>query len=174
MQGPPWVRASDQQTRQDVDASIKRIRKSYEHLVKVNEDLYKRCTEAIGTLMNEIVIAESRKAIFLTERLGKLTFLAFVFVPLSFTTSFFGMNVQELGAGDGALRIWAWFALSIPLLLGAICFYVFGMRQIRAICRWFSLLGERFWVWLSTVLSSAKPPAAQYAGSSNGSRGNTV
>ena len=32
--------------------------------------------------------------------LHRLTLVAFVFIPLDFATSFFGMNVQQLGTGD--------------------------------------------------------------------------
>jgi len=48
--------------------------------------------------------------------MGKLTFLAFMFVALSFTTSFFGMNVNELKGGTLGIKYWG--ALSI-LVLGA-------------------------------------------------------
>ncbi|KAG8529127.1 uncharacterized protein KY384_005762 [Bacidia gigantensis] len=109
MQSPNWPRASDAKNQQKTEASTQYLKDDFAYLLKMNEQLYKHCTEAIGTLMNEIVIAESREAINQTARMAKLTFLAFIFVPLSFTTSFFGMNFQELGGGPTTLNIWVWF-----------------------------------------------------------------
>lgn len=61
-----------------------------------------------------MAVAESREAIDQAKRMGKLTFLAFIFVPLSFTTSFFGMNVKELDAKK--VSIWMWLVVSVPIL----------------------------------------------------------
>lgn len=72
--------------------------------------------------MSSISISESQKAIDQAQRVGKLTFLVFIFVPLGFTTSFFGTNVKELQS-DVGLKWWA--ALSLPVAVGAISlFYV--------------------------------------------------
>ena len=105
MRSPHWPRASDAKLQQKTEGSAQYLKEDYAYLLKMNRQLYEHCTEAIGTLMNEIVIAESREAIVYTARMEKLTFLAFIFVPLSFTTSFFGMNLQELGGGAHTLNI---------------------------------------------------------------------
>ncbi|KAB5584717.1 hypothetical protein GE09DRAFT_1067956 [Coniochaeta sp. 2T2.1] len=57
-------------------------------------------------LMNAAAIDESQKAIAQAEGVAKLTTLAFFFVPLSFTTSIFGMNF-ELSDGNH-LSMWVW------------------------------------------------------------------
>jgi Mg2+ and Co2+ transporter CorA len=48
------------------------------------------------------------------EGVVKLTRLAFVFIALSFTTTFFGMNFKEFGIGSQS--IWEWFIASLPIL----------------------------------------------------------
>ena len=106
----------------------------FERLIELNDHLHNQCVEAIGLLMNEMVIAESKKARDQATRIGKLTFLAFIFVPLSFTTSFFGMNFKELGADAGALSIWAWFVVSMPLLTLAILFFIYDASEIWQFC----------------------------------------
>lgn len=130
MQSPRWPRASDRKSQQKIEGSAQNLKEDYAYLLTMNKQLYEHCTEAIGTLMNEIVIAESREAIHQTARTAKLTFLAFIFVPLSFTTSFFGMNLRELGGGEATLRIWVWFLTSVPLLVCAILFYYLDISQI--------------------------------------------
>ena len=129
MKSPLWPRAVDDKLQQKAEGSAQDLKEDYSYLLTMNKQLYEHCTEAIGTLMNEIVIAESREAIVQTARMRKLTFLAFIFVPLSFTTSFFGMNLQELGGDNDTLSIWAWFLVSVPLLVSAILFYTLDIMQ---------------------------------------------
>ena len=113
---------------------LRALRQDFKRLSELNDHLHNRCVEAIGLLTNEMVIAESTKARDQATRIGKLTFLAFIFVPLSFTTSFFGMNLKELGADVGALSIWVWFVVSMPLLTLAILFFIYDLSQLRQFC----------------------------------------
>lgn len=46
-------------------------------------------------------LIEARNSIVQSRSTGRVTFLAFVFLPLSLVTSFFGMNIQEL-TGNGS------------------------------------------------------------------------
>ncbi|KAG7007037.1 hypothetical protein G7Y79_00012g033730 [Physcia stellaris] len=129
MQSPLWPRAVGDKLRQKTEGSAQHLKDDYSYLLTMNKQLYELYTEAVGTLMNEIVIAESREAIMQTTRMGKLTFLAFLFLPLSFTTSFFGANLQELGGDKDTLSIWVWSLVSVPLLLCAILFYTLDILQ---------------------------------------------
>lgn len=58
---------------------------------------------------------------------GKAHFLAFVFIPLSFTSSFFGMNVTML-KNDVDLK-W-WVVLSIHVLLGSLVLYYWDFERM--------------------------------------------
>lgn len=87
----------------------------FESLLARALDLRKRCTEGMGVMMNRAVVAESRKAIEQAERLKRLTLLASFFIPLSFTTSLFGMNFKEFGQGH--LSAWLFAVVSIPVLV---------------------------------------------------------
>lgn len=78
----------------------------------------------------ETVIAESREAITQTARMTKLTFLVFIFVPLSLITSFFGINFQELGRSAHTLRILARFLMLAPLLVCVGLSYTFNTFKI--------------------------------------------
>lgn len=48
--------------------------------------------------------------------MGRLSKLAFVFIPLTFTTSIFGMNISELGQGTGSLKIFFITAAVISII----------------------------------------------------------
>jgi hypothetical protein len=107
-----WPKADDDVTRR----SRKQVEQDHQHLYEHATTLYQRCQSEIAVLMNSIVILESEKAMNLSERIGKLTFLASIFAPLSFTTSFFGMNVKGLQS----VSVWIWvvstfFILAIAL-----------------------------------------------------------
>lgn len=126
----PTPSSTENEHAEIADTAVNYLKQDFNTVIDRNQALYKRCTEAIGVLMNEIVIAESRGAMVQATRLGKLTFLAFVFVPLSFTTSFFGMNLKELGAGPNSLSIWSWFALTFPLVVAVMIVFRWEMAQI--------------------------------------------
>ena len=80
-------------------------------------------------MMNRAVVAESRKAIDQAERLKRLTLLATFFIPLSFTTSLFGMNFEELGQGH--LHVWLFAVVSAPVLVLSYCAYVWDEKCTR-------------------------------------------
>jgi Mg2+ and Co2+ transporter CorA len=109
---PKWPKAGTKgrgETRIAADA----IEQDFIHLLGRAQMIHERCNEAIVVLMSSVSISESKKAIGQATRVTRLTFLAFLFVPLSFTTSFFGMNVREIA--NERLSIFWWAVMSIPV-----------------------------------------------------------
>jgi len=84
--------------------------------------LLKRCERGVTHATSRISIHESQRAIKQAERVESLTRLAFIFIPLSFTASFFGMNFEQLG--QGTLPLWVYFAVSVPIFIVSILFLV--------------------------------------------------
>lgn len=74
----------------DVDAGIK----TYTNLLDLCESVIKRSEKVTQGLMAAMSIAESKNAIQQGHEVQKLTELAFVFIPMSFAASYFGMEVQ--------------------------------------------------------------------------------
>ena len=113
------------------------VERDFAHLLERAEALDRRATEAVAVLMSSMSIAESQKAIEQAELVGKLTFVAFFFIPLSFTTGFFGMNVAELAGGQLGVR-W-WVAMSLFSLALALALFYWdvstGVRRGRAALR---------------------------------------
>jgi CorA-like Mg2+ transporter protein len=104
--------------REKVDAAAGILLRDYKDLLRRAEDLYDRCNKGTQIMMSNASIRESQKAIVQAEEVTKLTRLAFIFIPLSFLCSFFGMNFKQLGTGT--LSIWIWFATSAPAVIMAL------------------------------------------------------
>ncbi|RAL14030.1 uncharacterized protein BO97DRAFT_469319 [Aspergillus homomorphus CBS 101889] len=100
----------------------------YEGLHVRCTDLSKMCTQGINLAMNKAMIEESRKAIEQSERLKKLTLLATLFIPLSFSSSLLGMNIDLLG--QNAVKFWWFFVLCVPITLFAYIFYLWDFRAL--------------------------------------------
>lgn len=59
-------------------------------------------------------IQASQRSIKEAVSVKRLTLLAFIFIPLSFVTSLYGMNVKEI-SGDG-VRLWVFFVTAICVM----------------------------------------------------------
>lgn len=75
----------------------------------------------------------SERSIEETASVIRLTQLAFIFVPLSFVTSLYGMNVKEI-SGDG-VRIWVFFVTAICVMFLVLSIWLnAGLRKIYQRC----------------------------------------
>jgi hypothetical protein len=76
-------------------------------------------------------IEQSRLGMKQARRGSQLTYLAFIYVPLSFVTGIFGMNVQQIN-GSG-LNVWVCSVVLVPLIcLTGLVFggvWVYGRRK---------------------------------------------
>ncbi|KAF3392840.1 hypothetical protein F1880_008881, partial [Penicillium rolfsii] len=64
--------------------------------------------------MNRFGLIASIKSASKAESVGRISILAFIFVPLSFITSFFGMNIVEFGSGS--VSLWIFIASATVLM----------------------------------------------------------
>lgn len=93
---------------------IKDLEKDFDILGHHIDDLLSR-TERIAAVATAVTaIEESRRALEQNKALGRLTYLAVIFAPLSFVSSFFSMstNVSEL-----TQTIWIYFCVAVPISL---------------------------------------------------------
>lgn len=105
-------------------------------------DLSKMCDRGITLAMGKASIEESGKAVEQSRRLKKLTILATLFIPLTFSTSLFGMNVDLLE--QGSVRFWWFIILCIPITLFAYLFYLWDSQAVKR-----SFIS--FWRWCCGV-----------------------
>ncbi|KAK8052678.1 hypothetical protein PG996_011979 [Apiospora saccharicola] len=103
------------------------------------ESLCDECYQGMGVVAHNATIQEARKAFAEARSVTKLTKLALVFVPLSFTTSAFGMNISELGAA-GAPSIWLWLVVTIGVGIPVLAFFHWDVAQLQSyvgiLCFW--------------------------------------
>lgn len=118
--GTSWPRASRAEQLQMCDAASEVLRKDYEWLLNRASTLLDRCKSEVSHLATSAMLAESKRAIEVSEKVAKLTRLAFIFVPLSFTSSLFGMNLNPIVKERYSL--WLWVVVSVPILLLPVLF----------------------------------------------------
>ncbi|PLB49704.1 hypothetical protein P170DRAFT_409284 [Aspergillus steynii IBT 23096] len=130
----------------------KGLLEDYEQLQVRCIELSKMCTWGITLAMNKATIEESRKAIEQSERLKKLTLLATLFIPLTFSSSLLGMNIDLLG--QNTVKYWWFFVLCIPTTLAACMFYLWDTQVLRRcwIC---------FWKWCGAIKNGLMPGSSE-------------
>ena len=93
------------------------------------------CEAGKSTIMSNKSIEENRQAkeqARLVTELTKVTNrLTFIFLPISFVTSAFGMNFVQFGQGH--LSIWLWVEITLPLLAACILLVERG-SDVKALC----------------------------------------
>ena len=93
---------------------------NYQHLLSRTERLSAQCQARMALLMNRAMITESNKAINQAQEVTNLTRLAFVFIPLSFTASVCGMNLEPFLPNAHSISLWLF--ISAPILLISLVF----------------------------------------------------
>ncbi|PYH46397.1 uncharacterized protein BP01DRAFT_396819 [Aspergillus saccharolyticus JOP 1030-1] len=109
-------------------------RRDLEFLVTEAQLLIELCDSGKVTIMSNFSIAESKRTAEESRLVGELTKLTnrltFIFLPISFVTSVFGMNFKQFG--QGPLDIWIWVAVTVPLLV--VCVILVEWRiSVRAL-----------------------------------------
>jgi Mg2+ and Co2+ transporter CorA len=79
--------------------------------------------ETFQLLMSSISMQDSQASIEQARRSTRLTQLAFIYVPLSFVTGIFGMNIKELNGS--VLDFWAVFVCLIAVVLVTAIVFLF-------------------------------------------------
>ncbi|MCJ1251904.1 hypothetical protein MMC30_009142 [Trapelia coarctata] len=114
--GSQWPRCKDANQEAKAAEAARVLLRHYEDLTRQTERALARYRGRMNLLMNSARIAETNKTIMQAKEVTKLTRLALVYIPLSFTASFFGMNIGIFVNGTPT-RIWVWFAVSVPVML---------------------------------------------------------
>jgi hypothetical protein len=109
---PTAAELNDEQ-RAKAETSLNKLRLDYEYLLARTLAISDKANRGMQVVMNNVMIGESQRAIAQAAGVAKLTRLAFIFIPLSFVCSFFGMNFDQLGSGN--LNLWVWVVTSVPI-----------------------------------------------------------
>ena len=108
-----WPKTSDPAL-QDRLAKIQgSLKKDYKALRDRCDRLASRCEMSSRTLVGAMQLLEAKKGIDQAKQVHDLTRLAFIFIPLTFVSGVFGMNVSTF---KDYPPLWTYFVVAIPLL----------------------------------------------------------
>jgi len=87
---------------------------NWQRLIDETTKLEAFLMETFQLFMSSVSVQDSRLSINQAQRGGQITLLALIYVPLSFVTGIFGMNIQQIN-GSG-LNIWVCFVTLVPVV----------------------------------------------------------
>lgn len=91
----------------------------FTYLISRTKTLLRTCEDGKATLMSNDSVQKAKRSAKESELVTQLTKtttrLGYIFLPISFVTSAFGMNFSELG--QGPLSIWIWAVIVVPMLI---------------------------------------------------------
>jgi hypothetical protein len=122
-----WPSASNEDTnlpKSDLallDETHANLASDYEALLNRARKLSALCVENMSIIANDSMLYESRRCLEASHQTRRLTLLAFCYLPLSLTTSIYGMNFKELGQGKQS--IWLAFVTGFPIILTSAVIY---------------------------------------------------
>lgn len=88
---------------------------NWERLIEETTKLEAFLMETFQLFMSSVSVQDSRLSINQARRGSQITLLALIYVPLSFVTGIFGMNIQQI-SGSG-LNIWVCFVTLVPVIV---------------------------------------------------------
>ena len=107
--GTRWPRARSEIS----EKAASSLQADLEYLVERAVVLRSRSETSITLAMNVASIGEARRGWYQNKAMFRFTILVSIYVPFSFTASFFGMNFQQFGQGD--LSMWIYVVVSVPV-----------------------------------------------------------
>jgi CorA-like Mg2+ transporter protein len=116
--------------------TVKGLLEDYEDLLARDLKLSEQCTAGITVTMNRVMIQESRKAIEQSERVKRLTLLATLFIPLTFSSSLFSMDLELFE--QEPRKIWWYIVVCIPITLLTYVWFIWDFAAIRRMLSRFS------------------------------------
>lgn len=107
-----------------------RLETDFKVLHNEAESLSTWCTESISIAMSTISIMDSQQSLAEARRVQLITVLAFIFIPMTFIASCFGMNIQELSQLGSTLGRYLSIALPFTLSMLMIPLWIEGREKI--------------------------------------------
>ena len=109
-----------------------RVEVDYEALLIRANGLRDRCERDIGVIVNIAQLSQATPDMSETKRNLKLAIIAAMFLPMTATSTFFGMNFVNFGSSSEG--VWVWLLTTVPLVvvsLVAIAWDLYIMRKIK-------------------------------------------
>lgn len=97
----------------------------FDEMIKDSEKLSQFLMESFQLLLSSVSTKDAQTSLEQANRGARLTQLAFIYLPLSFLTGIFGMNIRQIN-GSGP----AWWVLLVGLVIIAVCtIFIFAVLK---------------------------------------------
>ncbi|KAF2103912.1 hypothetical protein NA57DRAFT_70124 [Rhizodiscina lignyota] len=118
--------------------------------LSANADTHGKRLEAMVPVVTSFIqVLDSRRALAETANISRVTYLALVFVPLTFASSLFSMEVDN---APGGRAFWMYFAVAVPLLI-----LVLLIAWLHPLATFAVDLGQSWLPWLKMLRGNWKP-----------------
>lgn len=96
------------------DMALKRLEQDFQYLYQTGKRLQVQCERAMDFMMGAANIAEAQRGLELNRRVFRFSVLVAMYVPLSYTSSIFGMNFVVL---NGPWGVTVWTLVTVPIFI---------------------------------------------------------
>lgn len=120
--------------REEADRAVTTLLRDFSNLKEEAQRLSASLGESIEFLSSNTAFMESVKSISNARRVERLTLLATIFLPLTFTCSAFGMNFSLFG--QGKLSIWIYFPTAAIVVGASLLAWYFSSAEHRRAWTW--------------------------------------
>lgn len=110
-------------------AALTQNLQDFTYLLRSTTQLQARCSTEAGLIVSAISAEEARRGIEQSKSSHKFTVLAAIYVPLSFSCAFFGMNFVMIDGARHGFQIWA--IVTIPVFLLSFMLLAWDSDKIR-------------------------------------------
>ncbi|KAB2568905.1 hypothetical protein DBV05_g12419 [Lasiodiplodia theobromae] len=94
----------------------------------VSEDLIKPTQNLSDMMYKSVEIRDSRLGLQLDTSMWRLSWITFIFLPLTFISGFFGMNVDIFSKDENNPELKWYFIVTVPLMVLVVLFWLFFKR----------------------------------------------
>ncbi|KAF2417525.1 hypothetical protein EJ08DRAFT_643499 [Tothia fuscella] len=98
----------------------------------IDEELIKPTANLSDLMYKSVGIRDARYSIELGTSMWRLSWITFIFLPLTFIGGFFGMNVDLFQADSGYPSIKWYFIVSVPLMIVVVIVYLFIKSSVSS------------------------------------------
>ncbi|KAF2661838.1 hypothetical protein K491DRAFT_586706 [Lophiostoma macrostomum CBS 122681] len=114
--GEPWLQSSPEEMEKQI--------------TQFNEGVIKPTTSLSDLMYKSVGIRDARHSLQLGLSMWRLSWITFIFLPLTFVSGFFGMNVDAFSHAESVSIKW-WFVTTVPLFAVVLCLW-YGVKHTLA------------------------------------------
>ena len=111
------------------DLAATRLELDCEYALNYAISLQQRCERETTIMMNNASNAEAKRGIDQGRQVFRFSLLVSIYVPLSFTTSVFGMNFVQFS--NHAMGFWVWPLVTLPIFVASLLIIVWDFEHVR-------------------------------------------